>query len=79
MTERRAHWTDELIYEVFRIMDGYALEEHRGNRRHGTPTYDIIAAVEDWQEQEKLMDRATDAHTRSTGASLRSALESSDG
>src|SRR5574343_808789 len=48
MTEQRAHWRDDLIEAVFRIMDGYALEEYRGDRRHGTPTYDIIAAVEDW-------------------------------
>ena len=49
MTERRPHWDDDLINAVFRIMDDYAAEVLRRVVDHGTPTFDIIAAVEDWQ------------------------------
>ena len=49
MTQRRPHWDDELIDDVFRLMDRYAAGVFRGEKNHGTPTYDIIAAVEDWQ------------------------------
>ena len=48
MTERRAHWSDDLIDAVFRRMDGYAAGVVRSETDHGTPTFDIIAAVEDW-------------------------------
>lgn len=50
MTERRSHWSDDLIDAVFRIMDDYAAEVWRREWDHGTPTFDIIAAVEDWQD-----------------------------
>ena len=51
MTERRPHWDDDLINAVFRIMDDYAAEVWRREWDHGTPTFDIIAAVEDWHER----------------------------
>ena len=54
MTERRAHWSDDLIEAVFRIMDDYAAEVWRREHDHGTPTFDIIAAVEDWQKQQDI-------------------------
>ena len=49
MTQRRPHWDDELIDDVFRLMDRYAAGVFRGEKNHGTPTFDTIAAVEDWQ------------------------------
>ena len=51
MTQRRPHWDDELIDDVFRLMDRYAAGVFRGEKNHGTPTFDTIAAVEDWQAQ----------------------------
>lgn len=52
MTERRPHWDDDLIESVFRIMDNYAAEVWRRVVDHGTPTFDIITAVEDWHEEQ---------------------------
>jgi len=59
MTERRPHWTDDLIDAVFRRMDGYAAGVVRSEAEHGTPTFDIIAAVEDslnpnWDSMQEL-------------------------
>ena len=53
MTERRPHWDDDLINAVFRIMDNYAAEVWRRVVDHGTPTFDIIAAVEDWHKAKR--------------------------
>lgn len=52
MTERRPHWDDDLIESVFRIMDNYAAEVWRRVVDHGTPTFDIITAVEDWHDRQ---------------------------
>lgn len=54
MTERRPHWDDDLIDAVFRIMDNYAAEVWRRVVDHGTPTFDIIAAVENWQMRQDI-------------------------
>jgi hypothetical protein len=52
MTQRRPHWTDELIDAVRYV---YNLQMHYADEQEALDSiYDVIAAVEDWQAAQPM-------------------------
>ena len=53
MTERRPHWTDDLIEAVKDAISGWCFDHVEGPL-YDEDVYPVIAAVEDWQDDNGL-------------------------